>query len=407
AVRRFCYAIPTDPNVRVFTANPSYSTFSYDINDISQQFQTRCDPNNGITSQCTPRAQRIQVGSFEGEPVDPGIKASYQDELTVGVEKAIDPTLSVGLKATYRSLGRTIEDRCDLNYATNPTGSSCALMNPGATGPQNPGATGAFGSCDGSANPTDPNAGLCTGPGQGTAIPDAKRIFKGIELVVRKQFTNEIWAQLSYLGSTLTGNYSGAIQEATGQTDPGINADFDYPAMLQIASGRLELDRPSQGRLDAVYNAPWGLSAGLQFYVRTGTPTSILGDYGSGYNESLYLFRRGYAGRLPTDYEMNLSLAYNFAAGPVTITPQAYAFQLLNRQTATARNPAFNPYGTFVTDPTSPFYGQAGVQPGTTGPSGNDCPASAPHPCTDNPDYKKTTAQISPRQFRFALKVTF
>src|SRR5262249_60637715 len=162
AVRRFCYAIPTDPNVRVFTANPSYSTFSYDINDISQQFQTRCDPNNNVTTGCMPRAQRIQVGSFEGEPVDPGIHASYQDELTVGVEKAIDPTLSVGIKATYRSLGRTIEDRCDLNYATNPTGSSCALTNPGsafgsAATPgniaQNPGAAGAFGSCNGSANP--------------------------------------------------------------------------------------------------------------------------------------------------------------------------------------------------------------------------------------------------------------
>src|SRR5262249_9413634 len=117
--------------------------------------------------------------------------------------------------------------------------------------------------------------------------------------------------------------------------------------------------------------------------------------------------RRGYAGRLPTDYEMNLSLAYNLNVGAVTITPMAYAFQLLNRQTATSTDTAFNPSGTFVTDLTSPFYGQAGVQPGTPGPNGNNCPTSAPHPCTDNPNYKKTTAQIAPRQFRFALKVTF
>ena len=243
-------------------------------------------------------------------------------------------------------------------------------------------------------------------PWPGHADSRRQAHLQGIELVLRKQFTNEIWAQLSYPGSTLTGNYSGAIQESTGQTDPGINADFDYPAFLQNASGRLELDRPNQGRLDAVYNAPWGLSAGLQFYVRTGTPTSILGDYG-GYATGLYLSQRGYAGRLPTDYEMNLSIAYNLNVGPVTVTPQFYAFQLLNRQTTTAINQAFNPYATFVTDPTSPFYGQAGVQPGTTGPNGNLCPASAAAPCTDDPDYRKTTAQISPRQFRFALKVTF
>src|SRR5262249_21641886 len=370
---RFYYAVPTDLNVRVFTANTGYRTFSYDLNDISQQFQTTCDPNNGITSQCTPRAQRIQVGSFEVEPVDPAIKASYQDEFTIGVEKAIDPTLSVGLKGSYRSLGRTIEDRCDLNYATNPTGSSCALMNPGATGLQNPGAQGLYGSCDGSANPTDPNAGLCTGPGQGTPIPDAKRIFKGIEFVVRKQFTNEIFAQLSYLGSTLTGNYSGAIREASGQTDPGINADYDYAAFTRNASGRLELDRPSQGRLDAVWNASWGLSAGIQFYVRTGIPTSIQGYYNGFYPQELYLAQRGYAGRLPTDYEMNLSLGYNFSVGPVTVTPQFYAFQLLNRQTTAAIDQRFNPNASFVPDPPSPLHGQAGVQPGTVGPFGNDC----------------------------------
>ncbi len=410
---RFYYALPTDLNVRVFTANTFQSVFNYRPTDLAQG-PTVCSPGEP-TPGCVPQPSFTQVGTVFGEPVDPGIKASYQDEFTIGIEKALDPTLSVSLKGTYRSLGRTVEDRCDLDYNTAPYNASCALMNPGARGIDNPAASGLYSSCDGSANPTDPNSAayppnngqrICTPPGQGTPIPDAKRIFKGIELVLRKQFTNEIWAQLSYLGSTLTGNYSGAIQESTGQTDPGINADFDYPAFLQNASGRLELDRPNQGRLDAVYNAPWGLSAGLQFYVRTGTPTSILGDYG-GYATGLYLSQRGYAGRLPTDYEMNLSIAYNLNVGPVTVTPQFYAFQLLNRQTTTAINQAFNPYATFVTDPTSPFYGQAGVQPGTTGPNGNLCPASAAAPCTDNPDYRKTTAQISPRQFRFALKVTF
>jgi hypothetical protein len=91
----------------------------------------------------------------------------------------------------------------------------------------------------------------------------------------------------------------------------------------------------------------------------------------------------------------------------VTVTPQFYAFQLLNRQTAAAIDQRFNPNASFVTDPTSPFYGQAGVQPGTVGPLGNLCPATATGPCTDNPDYRKTTAQSAPRQFRVALKVSF
>jgi hypothetical protein len=413
---RFYYAIPTDLNFRVMTPNTSFRSFSYNINDLSQAGPL-C-PTGAPTAGCVPRNQRVQIGTATGEPVDPGIKASYQDEFTIGVEKALDPTLSIGLKGTYRSLKRTIEDRCDLNYNIPPY-NSCALMNPGATGPDNPGATGAFGACDASSNPVlNPDGEACFE--QGNPEKPVKRIFKGIEFVVRKQFTNEIWAQLSYLGSTLTGNYSGAIKESSGQTDPGINADYDYYALTLNTSGRLELDRPNQGRLDVVYNAPWGLSAGAQFYVRTGTPTSIQGYYNSFYPQELYLGgndpavqlgnirqQRGYAGRLPTDYELNMSLGYNINVGPVTITPQVYAFQLLNRQTATAVDQRFNPNASFVTDPTSPFYGQAGVQPGTTGIAGNECPANATAPCTDNPNYRKTTAQTGPRQFRFALKVTF
>ena len=207
---------------------------------------------------------------------------------------------------------------------------------------------------------------------------------------------------MSYLGSSLRGNYSGAIREASGQTDPGINADFDYAAFTQNASGILELDRPNQGRLDAVYNAPWGLSAGLQFYVRTGTPTSIDGYYNQFYTTELYLAQRGYAGRLPTDYEMNLSLGYNLNVGPVTITPQVYAFQLLNNQTATSIDQNFNVNGSFVTDPTSPLYGRPGLIPDGT------CPVnSVTGTCSDNVNYRKTLTQTGPRQFRFALKVSF
>ena len=75
-------------------------------------------------------------------------------------------------------------------------------MNPGGTGSTTRRAA-QFGTCDASANPTDPNAGDCR-PGRESRFRRAKRIFRGIELVVRKQFTNEIWAQVSYLGSSLT-----------------------------------------------------------------------------------------------------------------------------------------------------------------------------------------------------------
>src|SRR5262249_17477266 len=158
------------------------------------------------------------------------------DEATIGVEKAIDPSLSIGLKGTYRTLGRTVEDRCDLD--TSITSSSCAELNPGATGPENPAASGNVPTCNGSGNPNDPTAGECSPTG--APVKPARRIFRGIELMARKQLTNQLWAQASFLYSSLIGNYSGAVNETTGQTDPGLNSDFDYPQLAINAYGRLE-----------------------------------------------------------------------------------------------------------------------------------------------------------------------
>ena len=382
---RFYYALPTDINVQLFTAFSLVTTYNY-------------DPVSTVQDPAAPRNDLFRGGDASGIPVDPGMKASYQDELTVGVEKALDPTLSIGLKGTYRTLGRTIEDRCDLDYNDPLTrGTGCALINPGSDGLF---ASGRIATCNGSGNTLDPTAGQCGLPG--VAAVDARRIFRGIELTARKQFTNTLWAQASFLYSSLRGNYSGAVSEATGQTDPGINSDYDYYQFAENAYGKLELDRPVQARFDAVYNAPFGLSAGLGFYVRSGVPTSRLGGFNGRYPQRLYLDTRGSNGRTPTDYEMNLSLGYNLNTGPVTITPMVYLFNLLNRQTATGYDQGFNPGGSFVTNPASPYYGQPGVEPGT-----GSCPASASAPCSDNPDYRKATRFTSPRLVRAALKITF
>ncbi len=390
---RFYFSLPTDLNVRVFTANSQVNTFNY-------------DPTGRTQDPTAPRSQLFQGGSASGEPVDTGTKAAYQDELAIGVEKAIDPTLSLGLKGTYRTLGRTVEDRCDLDGSSplNPTGSTCALFNPGGSGPA---ASGQYPTCNGTGNPTDPTEGDCSTTG--FAVGDAKRIFRGIEFVGRKQFTNELWTQVSFLYSSLKGNYSGAIREASGQTDPGINADYDYYQFTFNDYGNLELDRPVQARIDAVYNAPFGLSAGLGFYVRSGLPVSRLGFFNNFYPDLLYLDTRGTNSRTfydnqrtPTDYDLNLSLAYNANIGPVTITPQVYLFNVLNRQTVVAYDNRWNPGGSFVTDTTSPLYGQAGLAPGE-----GTCPAIATAPCTDNADYMKGIQWNNPRLLRVALKVTF
>jgi hypothetical protein len=81
---------------------------------------------------------------------------------------------------------------------------------------------------------------------------------------------------------------------------------------------------------------------------------------------------------------------------------------VLNRQTITGIDERYNPYGNYVTNSKSPFFGQAGIEPGTTDPvSGISCPATAQAPCTDNADYRKATSRIGARSLRAALRISF
>ena len=397
---KFYWPTPTDLNVRVFTANSQQVMFNYTPGNVAQVAPGRiCSAT--ITTNCAPRNPTWQGASFEGEPVEEGLTGSYQHELTFGVERALDPTLSLGLKFTYRTLGEgVIEDRCDLDPAGNSLGASCAITNAGSSAPL---ASGVLPTCNASGNPTDPTAGECGLAGQ--PMVGAKRDYWGIELVAKKRVTNSLYLQASYLYSQLRGNYSGAIRVASGQTDPGINADYDYYQFAQQADGKLELDRPHQIRLDTVYQAPFGLNVGLQFWARSGQPTNRLGWFNGFYPDLLYLDQRGSGERLPWDYEGNLSLGWDLKVGGVTITPQIYVYNFLNRQTVNSIDEGFNPNGSFVTNPTSPYYGHAGVEPGTAGPDGTLCASSVP--CTDNINYRKADGRVGPRVLRVAVKVAF
>jgi hypothetical protein len=125
---------------------------------------------------------------------------------------------------------------------------------------------------------------------------------------------------------------------------------------------------------------------GAGFYVRSGLPISQLGWFNTFYPGTLYLEKRGTLARTPTDYDLNLSIGYNLNVGPVTITPQAYLYNVINKQFPVAYQTVYNTNGSFQTDPTLPNYGAAVL---------------------DEPDYLKATQRNNPRLFRVAMKVTF
>lgn len=271
--------------------------------------------------------------------VPPGVKGIYQDEIVAGVEAEVWKSWSIGLKGIYRSLGRVLEDRCDvfdprsgLAGAVPPeAATNCVLMNPGE---------GQYGQLSDPANPDcweDDPASTVPRPCESVR---ASRLFRGLQVDVRRRMSERFQLQASYLYSKLTGSYDGFVNERTTQALPGLNIDFDYPETLVNVYGRLSLDRTHQARLSGVYSFRFGLQAGVNAAFATGAPLSILGWSRSNYPK--YLEPRGSWDRLPSTYSVDLHLEYAFRLGAARLTPLVDVFNLTNVQRATRRGERYN-----------------------------------------------------------------
>ena len=111
---RFSYALPTVTAAGVF--GRFFELYSFNTDPV------RVDQDPSIVNHSK---YHFENGGVNEPMVDSPINASYQDELTVGVERLLEPTLVIGLKGTYRRLGRALETRCDFYE-------SCAFINPGS-----------------------------------------------------------------------------------------------------------------------------------------------------------------------------------------------------------------------------------------------------------------------------------
>ena len=370
---RYSYGLPTIAALETFGSFPYLiRTFNFDRVSLVQ------DPNvlNHEEAQVGP-------GSPFGTPVDTGVNGWSQNEVTAGIERAILPTLTVGLQGTYRSLTNVLETRCDFNSeAPEMQGSACALINPGSDGPM---ASGNVPVCNGF---IESDAYECYP--RGPATPEARRYYRAIGLLARQSIGTRLWIQASYVYSSLRGNFDGGVnegvfQQTRSQTMPSADWDFDYPSMWRQAYGKLTLDRPNHFRLDGVWTTPWLLSVGLQVFAESGSPTNKMGFFNLNYGAGVFLEPRGSLERLPTLWGTNLTLGYPFTIGPVTVTAQAYLYNVFNEQIAVETDQVW------------------------TNQMPDDYPVSIydPNQPQNNPNYGKVTARSAPRLFRAALKVSF
>jgi len=364
---RFYYALPLDLAILAFGNQVITSTFNFDPVSLTPANVPGVSPN--------PHPE----GSLYAEPVDSGLGGIYQDEYVVGIERALTPSLSIGIKGTYRRLGRTIEDRCDIDGGDGF--GYCALVNPGSSGHY---AAGAFATCNGLSEPFHE----CGVPG--VATPAARRLYRAFEILAKKTVGDRLWLQASYVYASLRGNYDGLVN-AYGQTSPGILIDFDYPFYSRNTYGRLDQDRPHQGRLDAAYTFPFRAFAGFGFYAQSGAPGNKTGFLNGGYyTVPLYLEPKGSGTRLPTLWEANVTAGYPISVGSaVTVTAQVYVDNLFNHQFPTGREWVYRRTGRHLVGYPDTIYD-------TTVPEDSQYEK-----------YNWVDSRQDPRLFRASLRVTF
>ncbi len=292
-------------------------------------------------------------GEFN-QPKDPrsvaskNLKPNFQDEITLGFERTMSPSLNVGAKLTYRKLGAGIDDNCDMRgvaaYSKKvglPQAEAlgyygpCFIFNPGED---------ATIWVDGH----DANGAVLPGQGRWVTFtakemgfPKVERTYTAIDLFAEHPFRNHWYGKVNYTWSRSKGNMEGQTNSDTGQTDVGTTALWDFPEFMTFANGLLPNDRTHQIKAFGFYELTSEWSVGANLLLQSGRPKSCIGTDldaeqglkspwgdtygGSGYGNSYFgwcdgkAVPRGSLGRMPWEKRLDLSLTYKpqFAKGLV------------------------------------------------------------------------------------------
>ena len=164
--------------------------------------------------------------------------------------------------------------------------------------------------------------------------PKAQRIYRGVQVDVTKQFSDNWTLLASYVYATLKGNYDGLFAPYTqprGTADPNISALYDYydfftrgPVVDGVpqpvtASGDLSNDRRASQAVRRLRHALQPLDRPRRPTTRperrsrasaSRTPTPVRSSSSSA---------RGSEGRVQSSYDADLHLGYPLQLGPVTL----------------------------------------------------------------------------------------
>jgi hypothetical protein len=312
---------------------------------------TGIDPRTGaplgLVAINTPNSANGEYGQAKDvrSVVDQDLKPNYQDEFTVGFERAWSANLNFGGRFTYRKLGAGIDDTCDARLlAAFADQNGIPVGNPGALGCQifNPGrGMTVF------VNGNDVNGNIVPGTGKWAhftseqmGYPDADRKYAAIDLFVEHPMRDGWYGRINYTLSRSKGNMEGQTRSDSGQTDVGTSAGWDFPEFMVGSNGLLPNDRLHQFKAFGFYQLTPEWTVGGNLLVQSGRPRMCYGNNnavdagepgageawlpgyqyysygGPGYASEYYfcngqVTERGSQGRMPWEKRLDLNLTYS------------------------------------------------------------------------------------------------
>jgi hypothetical protein len=270
----------------------------------------------------------------------------YQEEVAAGIEREMTRGLIVSARFIYRDLKRALEDISGVTVEANLAGISqqYVIANPSAKLDifNNPLACTSGPNCNPETGFTF-NSGALGGDGAPDLFPDARRIYRAMELTAEKRF-GQNWSLLAnYRLAKLHGNYEGLFRNDNGQSDPNITSLFDFifsPALAdQFQVGVLPTDRRHVANVYGNYLFRSRLNVGLGWQVLSGSPTSRFLAHPAYVNAGeIPVGGRGTFPRTPTQNYFDVRLDYQLplASDRYRLKLGSNLFNIFNRRTTTA-----------------------------------------------------------------------
>jgi outer membrane receptor protein involved in Fe transport len=335
---RYYSRVPNDLAARALSADDGTSRADYFDPSL-----TRPIPNGVLAGDVT---NHFLLQGVSADPIDPNAKLSYTNDYQLGFEREVMPNTSVGIRYSYRNIGRVLEDVAAFpmvayDLGVQGTGSvEYILTNPS------------------SATRVAPQAAFL-----GAKFDDPVHKYQAVELTVQRRFVDN-WSLLgSYRWSRLRGNFEGFYRDDNGQSDPGITSLYDFPTndpsytdigvpqfgyrgdirFLGDANGILPLDRPHQFKVFGNYAFPMGLGIGVGLNLSSGAPLTALaanpnytngGEIPEAERGSGIQTIDGFNTRTPFQTDFNAQLSYVIKLeGSRNVTLLADVFNLFDTQT--------------------------------------------------------------------------